>query len=368
MPEGTGKVNEAGIKFYNNLIDELIKNNIEPYVTLYHWDLPIELHYKGGWLNRDISDWFAEYAKVVAEKFSDRVKKFITINEPQCIIGSGYKRGTKAPGLKMSEDEVVKAGHNLMLAHGKAVMALRKYGTKDIQIGYAPTGSGSYPHTESEDDIKAAREKLFEVHENDWDWSISWFTDPVYLGEYPQDGLDKLEKHLPLTWQEDLKIIAQPLDFFCINLYNGKEHRNGINGTEVVERYEGFPRTALDWPITPEALGWTVRFLYEKYKLPIYISENGVSCCDVVSLDGEIHDSNRIDFLNRYLVELEKGINAGANVRGYFLWSFMDNFEWECGYSGRFGIVYVDYRTQERIIKDSGYWYKSIIENNGENL
>lgn len=368
LPHGIGEINEAGIRFYSNLIDELLKNGIEPYITLYHWDLPAELHYKGGWLNREVADWFSEYAKIIAENYSDRVKKFITINEPQCIIGLGYGTGTKAPGLKLSKEEMVIASHNLMLAHGAAVRTMRKYGAEDIQIGYAPTGSGTYPHTETEKDIEAAREKLLEVEEKSWDWSISWYTDPVLLGRYPDDGLKSLGKYLPKKWEEDMNDICQPLDFICINLYNGKEYQKTEKGIEVVERYVGFPKTAMDWPVTPEALGWTVKFLYEKYKLPIYISENGMSCTDVVSLDGKVHDSNRIDFLNRYLLELEKAIDLGAVVRGYFHWSFMDNFEWECGYKERFGLVFVDYRTQERIIKDSGYWYKSVIESNGKKL
>ncbi len=368
LPDGTGKVNKKGIDFYNTLIDELIKNGIEPYITLYHWDLPEILHFKGGWLNREVADWFAEYAKVVVENFSARAKKFITINEPQCVIGLGYGTGTKAPGLKLSKKEMVIASHNLMLAHGKAVKAMRKYGARDIQIGYAPTGSGTYPHTESQADIDAARTKLFEVDDNAWDWSMAWYGDPVFIGKYPEDGLKYLEQFLPDGWKQDLKEIHQPLDFQCINLYNGKEYQMVNDKIELVERYAGFPRTAMDWPITPEAIGWTLRFLNERYKLPVYVSENGISCSDVISLDGKVHDSNRIDFINRYLLEVEKAIDSGAEVKGYFYWSFMDNFEWECGYKERFGLVFVDYRNQERIIKDSGYWYKKVIESNGGNL
>lgn len=368
LPHGTGEINEAGIKFYSDLIDELLKNGIEPYITLYHWDLPVELHYKGGWLNREIVDWFAEYAGIIAKNYSNRVKKFITINEPQCIIGSGYGTGINAPGLKLSTEEMIIASHNLMLAHGAAVKAMRKYGAEDIQIGYAPTGSGAYPHTETQKDIEAAREKLFEVDADCWDWSISWYTDPIFLGKYPEDGLRFLGKYLPEKWESDMDDICQPLDFLCINLYNGKEYQKTDKGIELVERYAGFPRTAMDWPITPEAIGWTLRFLYERYNLPLYVSENGISCSDIVSLDGKVHDSNRIDFVTRYLLEVEKAINSGADVRGYFHWSFMDNFEWGHGYKERFGLVFVDYRTQERIIKDSGYWYKTIIESNGEKL
>lgn len=368
MPKGFGEVNEAGLKFYDNLIDELIKNDIEPYITLYHWDLPLELHYRGGWLNRDISDWFAEYASLIVKRFSHKVKHFITINEPQCIIGIGYISGEHAPGLKMSDMETVRAAHNLMLAHGKAVMAMRKDGASDIQIGYAPTGTGAYPSDEkSEADINAAREAYMSVS-NNWSWSVSWWSDPVILGSYPQSALSRLGKYLPEGWEEDLKTICQPLDFYCQNIYNGKEYKAGDNGPEEVERYDGFPRTAIYWPITPKALKWSVKFLHEKYKLPTYISENGLSCHDVVSLDGKVHDPNRIDFLNRYLLQLREAAEEGADVRGYFLWSLMDNFEWARGYGERFGIVHIDYTTQERIIKDSAYWYSNVIKENGENL
>ena len=287
----------------------------------------MELHYKGGWPNREIADSFAEYAGIIAENYSDREKKFITINEPQCIIGLGYGAGINAPGLKLSKEEMVIASHNLMLAHGKAVKAMRKYGEKDIQIGYAPAGSGAYPHTETQQDIDAARNKIFEVDSKDWDWSLSWYSDPILLGKYPEGGLENLGKYLPENWELDMNDICQPLDFICINLYNGKEYKKTDKDIEIVERYVGFPRTAMDWPITPESIGWTLRFLHERYKLPLYVSENGISCSDIISLDGKVHDSNRIDFVTRYLLEVEKAINSGADVRGYFigrLWTILN--------------------------------------------
>lgn len=371
FPDGTGKVNEAGLAFYDNLINELIANDIEPYITLYHWDLPLTLHHRGGWLNRNIADWFADYAAVIAKRYSDRVKKFITVNEPQCVIGSGYISGEDAPCLKVSVSDAVLAAHNLMLAHGKAVKALCENGASDILIGYAPTGSGAYPHDESSKaDIDAARDAYFEIRKekSDWSWSVSWWSDPVVLGEYPKEGLAYLEEYLPDTWQEDLNTICQPLDFYCQNIYNGREFKASENGYEKVRRYEGFPRTSNGWPVTPKALKWASEFLYERYKLPIYITENGLSCHDTVSLDGQVHDPNRIDFLHRYLLALREAAEDGADIRGYFQWSLMDNFEWNQGYNERFGIVFVDFVTQKRIIKDSGYWYSNVIKENGENL
>lgn len=370
MPNGTGEVNLKGIEFYNNLIDELIKNGITPYLTLFHWDLPQALHEKGGWLNPEMPCWFEEYAKVIAKYFGDRVKHFFTINEPQCIVGLGYGNGVHAPGLKMSVRDNVRAMHNVLKAHGLAAKVLRE-NVKDVKIGCAPTGTSIYPADENNPaDIEAARKATFEIKsEYDWNWNIAWWNDPVFLGKYPESGLKYVEKYLPESWEEDMKIICQPMDFVGNNLYSGKPVKAGENGeAEDVPFPEGYPRTAIDWFITPKALKWTVKFMHERYKLPVYVTENGMSCIDAVSLDSKVHDPNRIDFLNRYLLALREAVDEGADVAGYFQWSLMDNYEWSFGYSQRFGIVYVDYQTQERIIKDSGYWYKKVIETNGESL
>lgn len=373
LPNGIGEINEKGIEFYNNLIDALIENGIEPYITLFHWDYPRELYKMGGWLNPDSPKWFAEYAQLAVERFSDRVKNFITFNEPQCFIGFGYCTGGLAPGFQLPMHDTVPMAHNVLLAHGMAVKIMRKYAKSEIKIGYAPTYTFPYPASESKEDIDAARTATFEyteeMFEGDWSWSESWWCDPVFLGKYPEDALHYLKKYLPVGWENDLETIGQPLDFMGQNLYNGWECRCGADGKpEGVEREVGYPQTASEWPITPEALKWGVKFLYERYKLPIYITENGIGCYDVISLDNQVHDPLRIDFLNRYLLKLREAIDEGADVAGYFQWSLMDNFEWCQGYRKRFGLIYVDYETQKRIIKDSGYWYRKIIENNGENL
>lgn len=368
MPNGVGEVNEKGIEFYNNLIDELVAAGIEPYITLFHWETPYELYKKGGWLNRDIADWFGEYAKVVAERFSDRVKYFFTLNEPQCFIGLGYLTGEHAPGLKLPVRDVFLMTHNTLRAHGKAVQMLRKHAKQDILIGYAPTGTMSYPETDSPEDIEAARQHLFEIPDLDnWTWNVSWWSDPVLFGKYPEEGLKKFAEYLPEITEEDMKLISEPIDFYAQNIYNGKCIRMGKDGKpEVVERYEGFPRTAFDWPVTPECLHWGVKFLYERYKKPIYITENGLSCHDVKSSDGKVHDPNRIHFLETYLTCLKQASAEGVDVRGYFQWSLMDNFEWCRGYGERFGLIYVDFQTLERTWKDSAYWYKNIIATNME--
>lgn len=365
FPDGIGKVNEQGVKFYSDLIDELLKYGIEPYITLFHWDYPYALYKKGGWLNDDSVKWFAEYAGKVAELYSDRVKYFITLNEPQCFVHCGHLCAEHAPFLKMGYKDVFQICHNVLKAHGAAVIALRENAKQPIKIGYAPTGSAIYPATESPADVEAARKKYFECSPVDAGafWGVSWWSDPVILGHYPEEGLKMYKDYLPEITEEDMKLISQPLDFYCQNIYNGAEFRADENGNPVwVEREAGYPKTAFNWPVTPECLHYGPKFLYERYKLPIFISENGMACHDAVSLDGKVHDPNRIDFLNRYLIELEKATDDGADVGGYFLWSFMDNFEWASGYAERFGIVYVDYKTQERIPKDSAYWYKNWIE------
>lgn len=372
IPDGTGQVNEKGLEFYSHLVDKLIENNIEPYITLFHWDLPYALHKKGGWMNPDSPKWFEEYATLIAQRLSDRVKNFITLNEPQCFIGLGYVDGVHAPGLKQSVADTLQMAHNVLLAHGMAVKAIRKNAKSEVRIGYAPTASMHYPETESAEDIEAARRAIMDMPktlDENWAWNVTWWSDPVFFGRYPEDGIKLFGEFMPEIKDGDMEIISQPLDFLGQNIYNGKEVRAGKNQEiEFTKRYDGFPKTGLSWPITPKALYWGPRFLYERYKKPIYITENGLSCPDVISLDGKVHDPNRIDFLHRYLLELKRAASDGVDIAGYFQWSLLDNFEWHSGYDERFGIVFVDYKTQKRIIKDSGYWYKDVISSNGKNL
>lgn len=370
LPEGCGRVNEAGIAFYNALIDELLANGIEPYITLYHWELPYELYRRGGWMNPRIVEWFGEYAKLAAEQFSDRVTHYFTLNEPQCFVGLGFLTGEHAPGLKCPLRDTFEMAHNALKAHGRAVQMLRQYGKQPLSIGYAPTCGMCYPETESPKDIEAARQMLFALQPDDrnWTWNVSWWSDPVLLGHYPEEGLKRYEPYLPKITDADMKLICEPIDVYGQNIYNGRCIRMGENGMpEEVKRYEGFPKTAIDWPVTPEALYWGPKFLYERYQKPIYITENGLSCHDVISIDGKVHDQGRIDFLARYLRELKRAAGE-IDLRGYFHWSFSDNFEWAKGYSERFGMVYVDYRTKRRIRKDSSYWYHDVIQSNGEEL
>ncbi len=370
LPEGVGRVNEKGIAFYSELIDTLLQYGIEPYITLYHWELPYALHQRGGWMNPQMVEWFGEYAKLVAERFSDRVKYFFTLNEPQCFVGLGFLTGEHAPGIKAPLKDTFAMAHHVLKAHGRAVQMLRQYGKQDLVIGYAPTGSMCYPETEREEDVEAARQMIFSMPQEDrnWTWNVAWWSDPILLGHYPEKEFACYEKYLPKITDDDMKLIAEPIDIYGQNIYNGRCIRMGKDGKpEEVPRYVGFPRTAINWPVTPECLYWGPKFLYERYKKPIYITENGLSCHDVVSLDKKVHDPNRIDFLARYLHELKRAAEE-VDLRGYFHWSLMDNFEWAKGYTERFGLIYVDYRTQERIFKDSAYWYRDVIRKNGEDL
>ncbi|MFU0799671.1 MAG: GH1 family beta-glucosidase [Xylanivirga thermophila] len=370
LPSGFGEINSKGLDFYDKLVDALLEKDIVPYVTLFHWDLPYELFKHGGWLNPDSPKWFADYAEIVAKKLGDRAKCFITFNEPQCFIGLGYVTGAHAPGNIMSKRSNLQMAHNVMLAHGYAVQAIRSV-VSNSKIGYAPTSSVAYPVSNSPEDIDAARNAYFSIQTNphNYLWNVTWWSDPVLLGKYPEEGIKLFGPDLPVIGQDDMDIISQPLDFYGQNIYNGFAIKAGIDGAcEYAERVKGYSKTSIGWPVTPECLYWGPKFLFERYGLPIYITENGMACHDTVSVDGKVHDPNRIDFLHRYISELKRAIEDGVDISGYFIWSLLDNFEWTNGYSERFGLVYVDYKNKKRIIKDSGYWYQKLIKTNGEIL
>jgi beta-glucosidase len=366
MPDGTGATNPKGLEFYDRLVDELLKAGITPWVTLFHWDLPLALYRRGGWLNRDIADWFGEYAALLAGRLSDRVTHWMTLNEPQVFVGLGHQEGTHAPGDKLAFSEVLLAGHNTLRAHGKSVLALRARAKGECRIGYAPVGMPAIPATE--DDVAAAREAMFTVRVKDC-WNNTWWMDPVFLGHYPQDGLELFGRDVPEIRAGDLETIRQPLDFFGANIYHGAQVRRGANGSyEKVPLPEGFPITGFDWPVTPEALRWGPRLFFERYGKPIVITENGLSCRDWISRDGRVHDPQRIDFTARYLTELARAIEDKVPVLGYFHWSILDNFEWAEGFKQRFGLVHVDYTTQKRTLKDSALWYSEVIASRGRTL
>lgn len=365
LPHGIGKINKAGLDFYDKLIDALLARKIDPWVTLFHWDYPQELFLQGGWLNPDSPKWFAEYTRVIVDRLSDRVTHWMTLNEPQCFIGMGHFTGEHAPGLKLGLREALLAGHYSLMGHGMSVEVIRSRAKKKPLIGWAPVGVSYYPKTHSSRDIEATRRQSEAVSGENL-WSNSWWGDPAILGHYPEEGLRVYGKAAPKFKPSDFEIIHQPLDFYGCNIYSGIPVEADENGQpKVVAFPPGHPQTQFLWKVTPEAIYWGPKFLSERYKLPIVITENGLSCHDWVSVDGKVHDPARVDFLTRYLRQIKKAMDDGVDIRGYFQWSIMDNFEWAEGYKHRFGMIHVDFETQKRTLKDSAYWYREVIRSNG---
>lgn len=364
LPEGTGKVNEAGLKFYSDLVDELLAAGIEPMVTLYHWDYPYALYLKGAWGNPDSPLWFEEYTKVIVDALSDRVKYWFTINEPQCIIGLGYDMGWHAPFLHLDDKTILVMVHNLLLSHGRAVKCIRENAKQKPLIGFAPIGPCWIPENDSEEAVEEARKRTFSVKPRFS--SISIYSDPIVLGRYPEEAYEMFGDAMPNPSKEDMALISQPLDFYGMNIYysDGGHEEYTYNKNE----FQGIGRTTMDWVIDERVMYWSAKFMYERYHLPIIITENGMANTDWVALDGGVHDPQRIDFVKRYLQCYKKAADEGIPVIGYMYWSAMDNFEWSLGYDKRFGMIYVDYQTQERTLKDSAYWYRKVIESNGEDL
>ncbi|MBC8105616.1 MAG: beta-glucosidase [Anaerolineae bacterium] len=368
IPDGVGAANERGLAFYDQLIDGLLEAGITPFVTLFHWDYPYELYCRGGWLNHESPEWFAQYTKLIAQRLGDRVQHWVTLNEPQCFLQLGHRDGVQAPGVKLAWMDVLRGAHHSLLAHGRAVQMLREHCKIKPTIGWAPVGEVAYPATDSAKDVDAARARTYSAGKRDL-WNNTLFSDPVCLGHYPDDALRAWGDDFPKVTQSDLDTIHQKLDFYGLNIYRGQPiHCNGNGKAEEVPREPGHAINAYHWPVAPQSLYWGPRFIYERYKLPIYITENGLSCLDWVSLDGAVHDPQRIDFTRRYLRELGRAVDQGVDVRGYFHWSLIDNFEWADGYRQRFGLIHVDYTTQQRTLKDSARWYSLMIRTNGREL
>lgn len=368
LPEGIGHVNKKGLQYYSDLVDELLKAGIKPMVTLYHWDLPMALQEKGGWANAEIVNWFADYVQVVVDALSDRVDTWITINEPQMFIGLGYCVGAQPPFQHCSPEELIKISHHVLMAHGIAVKAIRERAVLPSKIGMAPTGDVYLPRDDTPEAAEQAREKSFRFDPFAFTMGNAWWADPVFLGDYPADAYRTYPEAMQYIKKEDLELISQKLDFYGFNAYNGTVAYNTPPDQHGEYQYAGSPKTMLDWPVTPEVLYWAPKFMYERYKTPVLITENGMAGMDWVSLDGYVHDWQRIDFLHRYLLELYRAIEEGVPVLGYTCWSVIDNLEWNRGYDKRFGLIFVDYRTLERTVKDSGHWYGQVIRTNGESL
>jgi beta-glucosidase len=359
IPKGKGKVNPLGLSFYDRLVDALLEANITPFITLYHWDLPQALQDEGGWANRDTAYYFAEYASVVAHKLGDRVKHWITHNEPWVVSWIGYGWGEHAPGIR-NEKVAIQVSHHLLLSHGLAVEVLKDI-SPDSEVGITLNLSPIHPASDSEEDKLAAwRQDGF---------LNRWFLDPIFRGHYPPDILELYSANAPKVLPGDMAIISRRIDFLGINYYSrGIVRFNPKAGPLQAEGVapEGAEFTEMGWEIYPPGIYEIIMRVWKDYQpKKIYITENGAAFADEIAPDGGVHDQKRIDYLREHFIQAHKAIEEGANLCGYFIWSLMDNFEWAHGFTKRFGIVYTDYPTQRRIMKDSALWYKKVIEENG---
>ena len=369
LPAGTGGINPAGMDFYNRLVDGLLAAGIRPFVTLYHWDLPEALEQRGGWRNRDSAAWFADYAELMACNLGDRVKDWLTFNEPQIFLGLGYAHDSHAPGHALPLADVMVAAHHVNLAHGRAVQRIRA-GSTDCRAGMAiATKIGIPARPDDHACVEAARR--FTI---DPEWTgdhatllnNAWWPDPMILGEYPAVLEDHLPGFIAALPAGDMAEIHQPLDYFGFNYYSGAiiEPAPGAPWRRLPDP-PGDPRTMIGWPVHPDGMYWASRFFHDRYKLPLFVFENGLSSMDWVGVDGRVHDTMRIDFLTRYLRAFHRAHAGGYPLGGYFHWSLLDNFEWGRGYRERFGLVHVDYATQVRTPKDSAAWFAGVIAANG---
>lgn len=351
LPLGRGAINEAGLAFYDRLIDALLAAKIEPWLCLYHWDLPQALGELGGWQSRDVVGWFADYAALVARRYGDRVKRFATFNEPCVFTLFGYGFGWAAPGIS---DRVafLKAVHHVNLAHGTAVDVLRTL-VPGASIGAVHNRQPCLPENDAPENQQAAR--IFDEY-----WNRA-FPDPQHFGCYPPNLARALE---PYQQPGDMARIARPVDWFGLNHYApnyAKADPANPLGITFGAAPADTPRTGIGWPINPDAFRATLLDLHQRFRLPIYVLENGTASADTVDANGRVVDQTRIDYLQAYIDKMCAAVAQGADVRGYFVWSLLDNFEWSSGYTQRFGIVYVDYPTQRRVPKSSARWYANLI-------
>lgn len=362
QPAGKGPANQRGLDFYRRLVERLRSRGITPAVTLYHWDLPQALQDEGGWTNRDTAERFGEYAAIIFDALGDVVPLWITHNEPWCASMLGHFRGVHAPGLKDLRLGLM-AAHHMLLSHGRAVAELRRRGGAG-QIGMAPNLLPTYPMTDSEADREAAR--ISDGYTN------RWFLDPVLRGAYPADMLayyTRLVGPLDFIAPGDLNVIGAPTDFLGVNYYRRRTiaaDPASELGWKVHDRMPGVPVTPTGSEIVPHCLtDLLLRLKADYHNIPIYITENGMVCNDQIGPDGQVDDPDRIDFLRRHVLAAHRAVEAGCDLRGYFAWSFMDNFEWAFGYTQRFGLVYVDYPTQRRIPKASARFWGELARTNG---
>jgi beta-glucosidase len=353
LPEGRGAVNPKGLDFYDRLVDELVANGITPFCTLFHWDTPQALEDLGGWPNRDTVDAFCEYVDVVSARLGDRVQNWITHNEPWVVAWVGHGWGHHAPG-RTSDKEALATAHHLLLSHGRAVEILRR-NSPDAAVGI--TLNLDYVYAASNDPADGAAVRWVDGLHN------RWFLDPIFKGSYPADMLDAWAESMPEVRDGDLATIAAPIDFLGVNNYTSPlVAADETGGRSQIVRRADVDRTDMGWEVVPDGLhDLLVRLDREYGPHAIYVTENGCAYADVRCHDGQVEDPERQAYLAAYIDAAGRAIAAGVPLRGYFTWSLLDNFEWAWGYWKRFGLVYIDYATLERVPKGSFYWYRDFI-------
>jgi beta-glucosidase len=352
FPEGRGRLNERGLDYYDRFVDELLAAGIRPLATLYHWDLPQALEDGGGWPERATAEAFAEYAEAVARRLGDRVRHWVTHNEPYCSSWLGYGHGLHAPG-RTDLAAAMAAAHHVLFSHGLAVDVLRRE-SRGAKVGIVLDSWPVYPASDDTRNVAAAWEA--DGYRN------RLFFDPVFRGRYPDDVLERLDGASPPVLEGDLATIAAPIDFVGLNNYSRTIVEADEDGRPRNLHADDAPVTATGWEIYPDGLYEVLKRLHREYGVPsLYVTENGAAFADVRGEDGRIDDRDRIDYLSQYLGAVARAISDGVPVHGYFVWSLLDNFEWAQGYSKRFGLLYVDYTTLERIPKSSFYWYRDLI-------
>jgi beta-glucosidase len=358
LPDGRGRPNPAGLDFYNRLVDALLEAGIQPFITLYHWDLPQSLQDKGGWPVRVTAEAFAEYADLASRHLGDRVKFWMTLNEPYVSAFDGHLVGRHAPGHS-DVDEMLAASHHLLLAHGLSTPIIRR-NCDGEQVGIVLNIHNFVPASSSEADEIATQQRDGILNR--------WYLDPLAGKGYPQDIIEHLARPMDFILPGDLEKIATPLDFLGVNYYLRDIVRSDAIPEEENLPREVFPnpdRTEMGWEVYPEGLYASLDRIHRQYRFPaFYITENGAAYADEVNSNGEVHDPRRITYLRDHLLSASRAVGEGIPLRGYFLWSLLDNFEWAHGYSKRFGIIYVDFETQRRIPKSSAHWYRRVISAN----
>ena len=356
VPDGDGVVNQAGLDFYHRIFDSLERHGITPWVTMFHWDLPQALEDLGGWRARGVTDAFARYADTIVQAYGRRIKNWITLNEIFCFTKLGYGVGQKAPGARESDAVVNQTYHHALVCHGHGVRAVREHGGRGARVGLTDNPVVPVPLDLREENVVAARRAF--IAEN------IRVLDPLSRGGYAPAYLRAAGAAAPKVARGDFQLITLTTDFIGLNIYTGYFVRAGKGGRpERLAHPAGFPRTDCDWLyLMPQVLYWGPRFFHELYgPLPIYITEHGAGYDEEASTNGEVLDLHRLECLRNYLRELRAAIKEGVPVKGYFLWSFMDNFEWHNGYTKRFGVVYVDFPTQQRIDKGSARWFREFL-------